>query len=110
MVKLERDEREWERGLFVGTSSATIFRVMTGRWPAGGRGDADTPSDPGDFGRCHRLLRVMPEWRARMGEVAGNYKDWVPLVAAWDELTVLFEAKDYKTLYARMKVLLGEAA
>ena len=48
-VKLERNEHEWERGLFVGTSSATIFRVMTGRWPTGGRGDADTPSDPGDF-------------------------------------------------------------
>jgi hypothetical protein len=109
LVKLERNEVEWEQGLFVGTSSATIFRVMTGRWPAGSRGDADTPSDPGDFGRCHRLLRVMPEWRARMGEVAAKYRPWVPLVAAWDELTALYETKDYSALYDRMKALRGEA-
>lgn len=109
LVKLERDEHEWEHGLFVGTSSATIFRVMTGRWPTGCPGGADTPSDPGDFGRCHRLLRVKPAWRGRMGEVAAKYGAWTPLVAAWDELAALYEAKDYSALYDRMKALRGEA-
>jgi predicted ATPase len=108
LVQLERDEHEWARGLFVGESSATIFKAMTGRWPAGHMGEASLPYDSGDFGRCHRLLLVKPEWRARLGEVAAKYQDWAPLVSAWDELTALYEAKDYQTLYARITALRGE--
>ena len=51
----------------------------------------DTPSDPDDFGRCYRLLAKFPEWRQRMPEVAAQYPKWGPMVAAWDELTELYE-------------------
>lgn len=74
-----------------GISSRTIWSVMMNRKPVGRWWDADVPHDPGDFGRCYRLLKVMPEWRTRLHEVALKYSDWGPLVQAWDELTALYE-------------------
>jgi hypothetical protein len=74
-----------------GTSSLTIFSVLAGRPDvlAGRRGDI--PYDPSDFGRCYRLLKIAPEWRARLGEVAAVYPKWAPFVRAWDLLTETYE-------------------
>ena len=95
-----------------GTSSLTIWHVMMGRPLA--RGNANPPWDPSDFGRCSRLLAVMPSWRARLGEVAEQYPRWKGLVEHWAELEALYEQElptgRCPMLYARMKVLLGETA
>ena len=48
------------------------------------------PGDPDDFGRCHRLLVLIPEWRERLREVAAAYPRWRGLVENWDELTSLY--------------------
>ncbi len=69
-------------------TSLTIYHVLTGRRLA--RDCADIPYDPDDFGRCFRLLNVMPSWRERLPEVAERYPAWAPFVAAWDELTALY--------------------
>ena len=99
-------EALWLAGGDTGTSSMTIWSVMTGypieRTPS-------VPWDPSDFGRCHRLLAKFPGWRARMGEVATKHPAWAGLVAAWDELTALY-IEEFPTgrapkLYARMKEL-----
>lgn len=78
---------------------------MTGRpMPFGRR--PDIPYDPEDFGRCHRLLFAFPEWRARLPEVAARYPEWVPFVAAWDELAALYvegEGGQAPKLYRRMR-------
>lgn len=94
-----------------GTSSLTIYHVMIGRphapnfWP-------NVPADAGDFGRCYRLLKVMPSWRARLPEVAATHPSWLALVEAWDELTALFEQESpsgrYPKLSARMRQLRGD--
>ena len=79
---------EWSASWDTGTSSWAIFGVMTGQKTT------DTfspPLDPGDFGRCYRLLRAFPTWRARLGEVAARFPAWAWLVACWDELTALYE-------------------
>jgi hypothetical protein len=84
-------EVEWRLGPDAGVSSSAIWSVMTGisdsfeRWRA-----TTTPCDPSDFGRCHRLLEMFPEWRARMPEVVEAHPEWRGLVAAWDELTALY--------------------
>jgi hypothetical protein len=73
----------------------------------------DVPCDPDDFGRCYRLLRLFPTWRARLGEVSAKYPRWKPMVDAWDELTALYEEEIPKhygpahKLYARMLQLRG---
>lgn len=79
---------DWLMSGDVGISSKTIFSVMTGsvapEW-------ADTPGDIDDFGRCYRLLARFSEWRKRMPEVSAVYPKWGPMVAAWNELTKLYE-------------------
>lgn len=83
------DYLAWLRNGDTGVSSETIFSVMTGH-PVR---DYGYPYDPADFGRCYRLLKVMPSWRARLPEVASRFPEsaWPQLVAHWDELTALYE-------------------
>ena len=78
---------DWIVGDDTGTSSVTIWAVMMGAKAA----RSGVPHDPSDFGRCYRLLRAFPEWRARMPEVAKTYPAWAPFVEKWDQLTALFE-------------------
>ena len=102
---------DWLLGGDTGTSSRTICAVMTGSKLSGPFG-ADVPHDPDDFGRCYRLLVLFPAWRARLQEVADAYPMWGPLVAAWDELTALYEEESRNRtapkLYARIQVLIDE--
>lgn len=103
----EGDVMAWLSNGDTGTSSKTIFSVLTGH-PIEHTG---TPSDPSDFGRCYRLLKVMPTWRARLPEVAEQFPEWRGLVGAWDELTALYEEElptgRAPKLYDRMKELLA---
>lgn len=101
---------EWIVGRDTGTSSKTIWAVMTGT-PYNGM---DVPYDPSDFGRCYRLLAHFPEWRERLHEVAEAMPEWGALVRQWDELTTLYE-REIKNpdgmapdLYRRMKDLIEE--
>lgn len=80
---------EWLLGNDTGISSMTIFSVMTGS----NYSSPDVPHDMGDFGRCYRLLKLFPEWRQRLPEVAAKHKKWGPMVEAWDELTAMYEAR-----------------
>ena len=48
-----------------GLSSETIALRMCGI--PNGRYGICYPHDGDDFGRCYRLLRLYPEWRARLG-------------------------------------------
>lgn len=99
---------EWLNGDDTGVSSKTIYSVMMGIHVRGR--DADVPHDPADFGRCHRLLKLFPEWRARLGEVAAWHPRWRGLVDAWAELEALYEqelpAGTAPRLYARMRQLI----
>jgi hypothetical protein len=88
-------EEAWICGCDTGISSRTIFAVMRGTRPE----FAGIPYDAVDFGRCYRLLQRIPAWRSRLGEVAAVYPKWAPLVERWDELTTLFEAKEWKAIY-----------
>jgi DNA-directed RNA polymerase subunit RPC12/RpoP len=108
----EGDPVAWLANGDTGISSKTIwFTLMNRTAPIEFR--PDVPHDPSDFGRCYRLLKVMPSWRSRLPEVAEKHKSWRPLVAAWDELTALYE-QELPTgmapkLYARMRALIEGA-
>nr|WP_321529251.1 hypothetical protein [Sedimenticola selenatireducens] len=68
---------------------------------------ADVPHDPGDFGRCSRLLEHFPEWVGRLPEVAEQYPEWSALVREWGALERMYKAKD-DGLYDRMQELIEE--
>lgn len=92
-----------------GISSNTIWAVMMGAV----KNDApwhqfDLPYDSDDFGRCYRLLNLIPEWRARLGEVSARFPIWGPMVAAWDELTALYEADRKHEASDRIHLLVEE--
>ena len=100
---------EWLLSDDTGTSSMTICAVMIGSRID----DTDVPHDPGDFGRCHRLLLAFPEWRARLPEVSAKYPEWAPLVHEWDSLTAQFvagESEGWMTprMYERMRELIED--
>jgi len=103
---------QWLQSRDTGTSSKTIFYVMTGAVTETGlrcEGAFDIPYDPADFGRCYRLLDSFPEWRNRLGDVAKTFPKWGPLVENWKELENLYR-QEYQLgkaplLYARMRQL-----
>jgi len=115
-MNLTQAQLDWICGHDTGTSSKTIFSVMTNVKAM----RADVPYDPDDFGRCHRLLVLVPEWRSRLQEVADQYAEWGPIVREWDKLTEEFiTAKNappspsikqtaWSTLYEHMNTLIDE--
>jgi len=79
---------EWIVNGEVGVSSKTIWAVMmgvvTGKQECNWR--HDTPKDPDDFKRCHKLIMAIPEWRPRLPEVAAVFPKWIPFIREWDKL------------------------
>ncbi len=116
-MEVNKDYVKWLVGSDVGVSSRTIMEVMLGMADPKHE-DAwrkySTPSDPADFGRCHRLLERFPEFKPRLASVVKIFPKWGPLVREWDKLTVIY-LKELKNpdgmapvLYAKMQVLLKE--
>ena len=82
---------EWVISGDTGISSKVIWAVMMGVRVDVMR-STGVPHDPPDFGRCYRLLELMPEWRDRMHKVADQRPKWQPFVDHWDELEEMYEA------------------
>jgi len=76
----------------VGVSSRAIWAVLMGVLT--GKQECnwhyDTPKDPDDFKRCHKLIMAIPEWRPRLPEVAGVFTKWIPFIREWDKLETMF--------------------
>lgn len=84
---------EWIRGGDTGISSKQIWKVMTGLTihDESTRDFGRLPCDPSDFGRCKRLLELIPEWRPRLDHMARAYPKWGPLVREWDRVDSLYQ-------------------
>jgi hypothetical protein len=74
----------WKTGHDTGMSSECLGRQMAGISNAGR--DNSYPYDTHDLSRCLRLLRIIPEWRPRIGEMAACGPIWAAMAARWDEL------------------------
>lgn len=89
MSDLDTRLAEWFASGDTGTSSKAIAL-----WLWRGQTDKtwgpDTPSDAGDLGRCLRLLERIPEWKARMPEMADAGGLWPTFVKHWDEIVRTF--------------------
>jgi len=93
---------QWAASGNTGTSSKVLLGVMVGKPP---KSRFCYPHDGGDLGRCVALLDAVPEFRARLGEMAAVGPEWAALVTHWDELDAMYR-KDDKKLYDRMKQIL----
>lgn len=110
MDAAENEYVAWVAGGDTGISSLTIWSVLSGMFSdTAARFGHWPPSDPSDFGRCYRLLKRFPAWRARLGEVSAAHPRWTRLVEHWAELESLYEEElpnaTAPKLYARMKQL-----
>ena len=106
---------DWVIGGDTGLSSLTIWGVMMGaKIPTGRMWRHSPPGDTSDFGRCYRLLELMPEWRERLHEVSDQLPEWKPYVDEWDKLTDLFvkgtRTRNLMPLCSRMDKLRDRSA
>jgi hypothetical protein len=106
----------WLRSDSTGLSSRYLATVLSGRnCKQSGWDGIDYPHDPGDFGRCLRLLRAAPELVPNLHLMADpkHGKPWNTLHAVWDELTALYEEESPSgkcpKLYDRMREVLSQA-
>lgn len=76
----------WQASSDTGSSSKDIAARMSGVTSPPGRLGWSYPWDAADLGRCLRLLRIIPEWKPRMAEMATCGPVWAALVARWDEM------------------------
>lgn len=104
-----------------GTSSNTIFSVITGQ-PCEEDGHG-YPHDPADLIRCHRLLEQCPEiarvFHAPDSPMLTISPEWAALVPAWNELCQLLDEEcpgwragstgSARKTYLRMKELIAGA-
>lgn len=93
IMNLSREANEWLRTGERGLSSEAIFSKLTGinilsPHPLG---NAPHPYDPDDFQRCEKLLRAVPDFRARLNEMRKCSKEWNSLVENWDKIVTQFE-------------------
>jgi len=84
---------QWLAGRDTGISSLTIYYVMNGKrqYLSDDTFEHSPPCDPSDFGRCYRLLQLVPEWRAHLSDVAAAFPEWAPFVREWAKLEQLYE-------------------
>lgn len=98
----------WARSRDTGVSSWTIYSVMRGMNSTHDR--YSPPQDPADFGRCYRLLKLFPEWKPRLHEVAARFPEWSALIPNWWDLEWHYEKTladgDRSTLYLKIQDLL----
>jgi hypothetical protein len=103
----------WITGRDTGLSSKTIWAFMVGS-PLHHDWDDRVPLDPDDFGRCYRLLSLIPEWRPRLSDMAEAKPEWRPLVREWSKLTRQYvlainsQAKVAPSMYNLMRQLREE--
>lgn len=102
---------QWCLSEDTGLSSKTIWaHMMTGEPPQRG---SSYPRDPSDLGRCIRLLKCVPEWRARMPEMKKYGPQWSALVEKWHLLTAIYDVESARPdrtapkTYAMMKSILA---
>jgi hypothetical protein len=82
----------WQRRGEHGISSNAIFSKLTG-FPLTGTFGFGYPHDPDDLRRCRLLLDAVPEFAARLGEMAMCGPEWAELVVVWPVLCETMDAE-----------------
>ena len=108
MKTVQQRANEWIVGNDTGCSSKTIWSICMGtpvaKFP-------DYPHDPSDFGRCYRLLELIPEWKNILRTHLFKDAVWSNLLAQWGELSELWEKESPSgqcpVLYDKMQSLIG---
>ena len=103
-TSIEQRRMEWLRNGERGVSSETIHDFFAHR---GEIHKAGYPHDSADFGRCYKLLELIPEWRGKiheLGTIRGlTGQVWAALAKEWDVLEKRYHDGDLTAVNALMK-------
>lgn len=104
----------WRRSDDTGVSSCYLADILeNGISDEQHRFPNPYPHDPGDFGRCVRMLEAAPELREYLHRMLDpeHGPEWNAIAAAWDELEALYREEmpsgTAPRLYARLQELRG---
>jgi len=67
------------------------------------------PQDHGDFGRCLRLLSIVPSIAHSFELLKTCSSVWEVYMEHWDDLSYLYNNEDFAKLDTRLKILRDEA-
>ena len=105
-VKIPWEEiARWFMSGETGESAKTILDAAFDLWQ-GARNKASYPHDKSDFGRCLRLLKVVPQVKDLLHKVGTKHpKEWGGILLRWDYLVKLHndEKVDYNEFAAAIK-------
>jgi hypothetical protein len=87
----------------VGLASGSIHKHMTGKG-----GEIMHPRDVADLHRCMLLLRRIPEWEARIDEMAPRSAGWRAVAGVWPQLSASFREEAGPDLAAWPRPKTGE--
>lgn len=84
-----------------GPSSVIIWAVMMGLvdedecnvFSPTIAGGGTVPAGEVEFGKCVRLLELIPEWRQRLDDLARISPEWGPIIASWDILSGIYNKR-----------------
>ena len=94
----------WLASDCTGASSLYMAHVLAGYW-AKDAGRYNVPHDAADFGRCLGLLDAVPCLSEKLTQLSTTGPEWRRLVAAWDELTALYRAGEFRQVSDRIDAL-----
>jgi len=83
----------------VGESSRFMASVLSGAFKA----NFAIPYDPSDFGRCVRMIEVVPELKGRIHLMCEHGPMWTAVADNWERWSVMLEYSR-KELYEEMKL------
>jgi len=89
---LEERINFWHRSLDKGASSISMWKVLSKVFSGESSEEIYIPYDSADFGRCVRLLDLIPEWKPRLSEVAEISSQWKLIIDNWEELENRYRA------------------
>ena len=101
-MKYSQELVEWLASGQRGISSDTIVETITGLKATGSYGKCE-PQDSGDFWRCEKLLRKVPELRQQLYKMGSVSEGWRKLVLRWDEIVASLEA-EVPTAFTRSNI------
>lgn len=96
-LEIKADVAVWALGDDTGSSSRALARATCGlSEPA-----PFAPIDTGDFGRCRRLIRAVPEAREAVNRLAQTDHIWARLAEIWDEATTAYDEEQANGVIGR---------
>lgn len=89
----------WLESDDTGQSSKYMACVLTGQFCS----EYAYPHDVGDFGRCVRLLKAVPELAPNLILMQGRGAMWDAVVENWDRWVAMLNDKQHEELYREMR-------